>query len=326
MPRPRKYMPHGSVIFVTVSLEKGLLLTPNPLSEMIIKSALARACALFPVKVCHVEVEGTHIHMVLVVISPDDTARFVGHFKAETAHRFNALLGWSKRTVWCEGYDSPVILSPRRALMAIAYLYSNPAKDGLEDSIDEYPGFSTWKMFRKGVHSRSWKFISRPPYHRLTPDMHTSAGYSREASRIMRESRTAIEFTIEPDAWLEAFGIIDASEKAKWNELLIKRVRKLEERARRKRSIEKKRVLGARALCSQVLTLDYQPQRTGKRTLCLSDKRSERIRFVKSLKILIREAREVYIRWHTGDYSVSYPPGLFPPALPKLYEPLGYKT
>ena len=322
MGRPRKYLPHGSVVFVTMSLEQGLLLLANPLCEQILRSALARAQNLHPVRNCHLIVEGTHIHLVIVVIGPDDAAHFIGHFKAEVAHRFNTLMGWAKRTVWCEGYDSPVILTPERALIAIAYLYANPAKDNLEDSIDSYPGFSTWKMYQSGNYSRKWKFVRRPAYRYLNDDMHSPAGYQREASRIEKENRPILEFSIEPDAWLEAFGINDKEKKAEWNARLLQRVRTLEARARRRRTLQRKRVIGAHALRSQRLTLNYMPRRSGKRTWCLSEKRSERIRFIDSLKELIAKSREVLSRWRSGDFSVPYPPGLFPPSMPKLIEPL----
>ncbi|MBX7143689.1 MAG: transposase [Oligoflexia bacterium] len=115
-----KYHPHGSVLFVTFSVEQGLLLLSNPLCEALIKSCLARAQFLYPVEICHFLVEATHIHMVLVVKNPDDVCRFVGYFKTESAHTLNGLLGREKRTVWCEGYDSPVILSPLREFMCIA--------------------------------------------------------------------------------------------------------------------------------------------------------------------------------------------------------------
>lgn len=324
MPHPRKYMPHGSVVFVTLSLEKGLLLTANPISELIVQSALARARLLYPVKICHFIVESSHIHIIFVVIGPDDAFHFVGHFKAEVAHRLNRVMGWRKQTLWCEGYDSPVVLTARRTLMAIAYLYANPAKDNLEDSIDRYPGLSSWRMFRtSGECKEYWPFIRRPAYRPLTRGMHSFAAYYREAARIRQHSEATIEFAIEPDAWLDVFGIVDPAERARWNEVLVARVRKLEERARRKRIAEHKEVIGAEALRTRLLTLNYQPKRrAGKRTWCLSDKRFLRKRFINFLKGLVMEARNVYLRWHTGDFSVLYPPGLFPPAMPKLLEPL----
>ena len=166
MSKRMKYHPHGSVLFCTFSLEEGLLLLSNPLCQAIIKSCLARAQALCPVKICHIVTEATHVHLILVVDNPDDVYGFIRNFKVETAHMFNRLLGRDKRTVWCEGYDSPIVLTPVRALAAIAYMYSNPAKDNLERSIDEYPGFSSWQMFLKGDLVKTWKRLRRFQFHR----------------------------------------------------------------------------------------------------------------------------------------------------------------
>jgi hypothetical protein len=62
-----KYHPHGSVLFATFSIEQGILLLCNPLCEAIIKSCLARAQFMYPVRVVAFLIEGTHIHLVLVV-------------------------------------------------------------------------------------------------------------------------------------------------------------------------------------------------------------------------------------------------------------------
>ena len=86
------------------------------------------------------------------------------YFKAETAHRINRVLGRKKRTVWCEGYDSPIVLTPLRALVAIAYLYANPAKDGLNYNIDEYEGVNSWKIFTSGNLSEENKIIPRDEF------------------------------------------------------------------------------------------------------------------------------------------------------------------
>ena len=152
-----KYHPNKSVLLVTFSIEEGLLLLSNPLCEGIIKSCLASALRMHPIKISHMIVNATHLHLVVVVINPDDVCDFIRYFKTESALRINAVLGRDKRTVWCEGYDSPIVLTPIRALMAISYLYANPAKDNLEESIDLYPGVSSWKMFIKGEYSKMWR-------------------------------------------------------------------------------------------------------------------------------------------------------------------------
>jgi hypothetical protein len=318
-----KYHPHGSVLFCTFSLEEGLLLLANPLCHAIIKSCLARACQMYPVRICHIIVEGTHVHLVLVVVDPDDVEKFFRYFKTESAHMINRLLGRTKRTLWCESYDSPIILTPMRALIAIAYLYSNPAKDNLEASIDRYPGFSSWRMFQSGKFSRQWKGLRRFHFSRISKDSNNLRGYSKLAADILEDSKETLPFTLEPNAWMEAFGYNSLEEQQRLNERLLARIRLLEERARRQREREKRRVLGRDRLIAQVFDPGYRPKRSGRRMWCLSEKRSVRVQFIQFFKELMRKARAVRQRWKLGDITVAYPPGLYPPSMPKLANALG---
>ena len=318
-----KYHPNGSVLFCTLSVEEGLLLLANPLCEAIIKSCLARALNLHPVKLCHFVVEATHLHLLLVVVNPDDVDAFIRCFKTESAHMLNRLLGRKKRTVWCEGYDSPIVLTPMRALIAIAYLYANPAKDNLEASIDRYPGFSTWEMFQSGISTAQWKRLRRYHFSPLPKDAHNLRGYTQRANDILAQSDELQTFTLEPNAWLEAFGYRTPAEQQQMNDRLKHRIRLLESRAAVKRERERKRIMGRERLMAQVFDLFYRPQRRGRRMWCLSEKRRVRVQFIKFFRALMETARAIRKRWHLGDITVPYPPGLFPPSMPKLANALG---
>jgi hypothetical protein len=323
MAEKMKYHPHGSVLFCTMSIEEGLLLLANPLCQAIVKSCLARACELYPVRICHILVEATHIHLVVVVINPDHIEAFFRHFKTESAHMINGLLGRNKRTLWCEGYDSPIVLTPRRALIAIAYLYANPAKDNLESSIDRYPGFSSWKMFQSGNLTRQWKRLRRPQFTPITRDANNLRGYTKFADRILATSEEMQTFTLEPNAWMDAFGYRSPEEQEKINRQLVARIRLLEERAEKKRAREKKCVFGRERLLAQVFDTTYRPKRRGHRMWCLSEKRSVRVEFIKFFRGLMQKARAVREMWKLGDVTVPYPPGLYPPSMPKLANSIG---
>ena len=112
--------------------------------------------------ISHFLVEGTHMHLIAVVQNPDDIKGFMERFKTESAHCINRLLGRKKRTVWCEGYDSPLLLTADDVVNTITYIYTNPAKDNLETSIDNYPGLSSWSMFLEHSHIKEWAWIKRP--------------------------------------------------------------------------------------------------------------------------------------------------------------------
>lgn len=321
--RKMKYHPHGSVLFCTLSIEEGLLLLANPLCESIIKTCLARASALYPVRICHVIVEATHVHMIIVVMDPDHVSEFFRYFKAESAHMINRLLGRNKRTVWCEGYDSPIVLTPTRAVMAIAYLYANPAKDNLETSIDRYPGFSSWEMFKSGKLTQTWKRLYRTDFYPLAKDSNNQRGYEKRATEILLASKETHTFTLEPNAWMNSFEFTDPEVQQRLNDRIVARVRLLEARAAKRRVREKKTVIGRARLLAQVLDTSYRPQRSGRRMWCLSEKQSVRVDFIRYFRDLMEQARAVRAKWKQGDVQVPYPPGLYPPSMPKLANALG---
>ena len=318
-----KYHPKGSVLFVTFSVEEGLLFLSNPLCMSIIQSCLVAAYLLYPVRISHITVEATHIHMVITVLDPDHVNAFIRHFKTESAHAINTILGRKKRTVWCDGYDSPRILTLSKAMSVISYIYCNPAKDNLVSSINEYPGFSTWKMFTSGETTKMWKRFRRPQFRCLPGNSHNLRGYTKEAQRLFEESSETETFTLEPNAWLEAFGITDPEQQNRINNRIIERVLTLEKRAADKRIREKKTVIGRQRLQEQKIDIYYRPDRKGRKMWCLSDKRSIRVEYINMLKELRKNAREVLALWILGDRTAEYPPGLYPPSFPKLANVIG---
>jgi hypothetical protein len=189
---------------------------------------------MHPLTISGFLIEATHIHLIVVVRNSEDVCGFVRYFKTESAHMLNRVLGRRKRTIWCEGYDSPVVLTPIRALIAMTYLYSNPAKDNLEESIENYPGLSSWEMFRSGVHTKIWKRLRRPAFKQLAPESHNLRGYAKEAQRLLSEATKTHTFRIDPNAWMLAFGITDLAEQQRINIRLVDRVRELKEELLRK--------------------------------------------------------------------------------------------
>ena len=318
MSRNLKYHPNGKVLYVTSSIEVGLLFLCNPLCTAILKSCLSAALAKYRVRLCHFIIEPNHFHMIIVVENPEDVPEFYKYFKAETAHRINRVLGRRKRTVWCEGYDSPIVLTPLRALVAISYLYANPAKDNLTYNIDEYEGVHSWRMFSTGDLSENNKVIPRDEFEYLPIWNQNHKGYSQEADRVLATTEQKETLTLEPNAWLESYGITDPKEQLEWNSKLVERVRRLEARAQKVRKRTGRRPIGTHKLRNQKFDLTRQSYRRGKRMCCLSERRSKRVEFMKDFRELMFKARATVKRWAKGDFSVPYPPGLHAPSMPRL--------
>lgn len=319
---PRKIHIHGTVLFVTFSLETGLFLLANSLLKTIIGSALARAQELHPLTICHFLFEASHVHMIVVVDNPDDVKGFIERFKTESAHAINRLLGRKKRTVWCDGYDSPVLLTPEDVIREIVYTYTNPAKDNLEDSIRRYPGLSSWEMFTKGRPEQQWAWIHRSDVPCIKRKFVSLQKFNALAGQLISKAKERHSFRIEPDAWMECFGICAQEDQDELNAEILKRIKDTEKYYRQKRLKSRKQVIGRERLLKEQLKPNYEPQREGCRMWCICEDKQLRISFITRIKELIAEAVEVYKRWKLGDYSQAFPLGLYPPSMPKLAEPV----
>jgi len=313
-----RVIPPKHAVEVVVSLEQGLLLPANPLCRFIIESCLARAQALHPVTICHYLVEGSHIHFFIYVEEPDTLVHFIERFKTESAHYINSMLGRKKRTVWCKSYSCTPVLTLSRAIEKIVYIYTNPAKDSLETSIENYPGLSSWAQFKSKKYRKCIKRLHRPMIPYLPERFYSKYQYKRRMRDLKDNASSSHQLTLQPDAWMKYFDITNSKEAKKLNEQIVEFIKAKELEFEKIRKDEGKSVIGARALKAAHLDPDYMPHRTGKKMWCLCDDKDLRISYIKWAKEIKNKARVVYEHWKNGDFSVSFPPGVFPPAIPKL--------
>lgn len=313
MPRPRKFVFKDAVLFITTSLEEGLLFNPNPLINAILESALARAQALFPVKIVDFLMEPTHLHLILAVLNPVDVAGFMERFKTESAHAINRLLGRKKRTIWCAGYDSPILLTAEDVVEKIVYTLANPAKDGLEDSIEKYPGLSSLRLEKKGSR-KICPWFNRWMIPQINPRTLTFEDCERLKVMLMKKSSKSHAFTVDRDAWMPCMGITEPGERREWREKIFSRLSEEEAQYRAEREKAKKKVIGRERLLRRPIDPYYVPARSGQRSWVISHDVERRKAFIEFLKDLIASGREVYLRWNQGDFSLVYPAGLYPPS------------
>ena len=143
MPNARRRVIANSNVLSTSRIKTGLPLACNPLIELIIKSVLARALALFPVKISHFIFMANHFHIILYVQDPLELVNFIAFVKKRLSDFINKLTG-KIGSRWQVGFDAPIILDNQKALDKILYIYNNPVKAGLVESIEDYPGVSSF--------------------------------------------------------------------------------------------------------------------------------------------------------------------------------------
>ena len=77
--------------------------------------------------------------------------KFYGEIQKRITDMLKRLLGLEYLEIW-EGEPTVAeILDLEKAIERIAYFYANPAQDKLVDSIEEFPGFSSWYDYKKAL-------------------------------------------------------------------------------------------------------------------------------------------------------------------------------
>lgn len=318
MPSPPQLLFPGKVVLISTRIQEGLPIVCTPYMRVILESILARAQTLYKVKICHYIFMGNHLHIIAIIEDPSDMTNFMDRVKTESSHAINRLLGRRQRTVWCKGFHAPAILTLEDAVEKIAYIYLNPQKANLVETIEDYPGLSSWALFTSKKHTFKAKLIRRPQIKKLNSFNISLENQQKLAEQLTRESKICHEFELSPDAWMKAFKITTAEEIDEINKQIILRVREYEENYKKQRATHNKSILGKRSLSLQPINKAYTPKKFGKKMYCVCNDIKLRIEYIRYVKELISLGKEVYHKWKSGDLSVQYPIGLFPPRQPRL--------
>jgi hypothetical protein len=121
------------------------------------------------------------------------------------------------------------------------------------------------------------------------------------------------------NSWLSCFVQNPSSDDIlKVNQDIASRVHKIEEANAKKRKKEGRGVVGVTALQNQPLLKPHIPKKHGKKVFVQSKFKALRLALIREQKLIEVLCREVYRRWASGDFTVCWPPGTFPPPLPPM--------
>ena len=229
MPYNRKMYIPGQIYELCFRTEEGIPMSSAPFMVRILKGYLAAAQTMHPIRIIGCEFMANHIHVLARVIDPEDVPKFCEYFKRESAHAINRLLGRVNRTVWCSGYDSPIVLDASTMMNRLHYVYCNPMRADLTQTIDEYPHISSWEALKSGRKEKA--ICARLPRNKvpILPNGPLSDAQLDELDEYVKQNSVGeYELTFEPDAWLDCFEESIGSDPEKIRAEVIRRVREEE--------------------------------------------------------------------------------------------------
>ncbi len=296
MPNPLKYFEHGSLYFITSRTEEGLPFKEAHLFSDALDAILARALELYPVDLVAFDLEANHIHILLCAQNPEHVPLFVGYVKQELSHMVNKIRGRQKKTLWCEGYDSPVLLGEEEAMHYITYLYN-------QNYSSRMMYCNSWQMFTSGKHSK----VCQRHYRTHSKDENGT-------------SAPAI-LNISPFAWLAK---LSSSSKATIKAELLRMIARARELKLSGRASSKQKVPTARPLSEVAKPTDddYVPTKRGRRLYCICWDQEIRASYLSFIEESIAQCREVLDCWRSGNFTVMWPPGFFPPSAIRRANPV----
>jgi hypothetical protein len=293
--------------------------------KAIIMSTLARIQRDQKVVLHHFIFEGSHAHIVCTAKDALLCQRFYGELKKQLTDSIKRLAGLNHLSIWGIRANVSEIPSIEDAILKIAYVYTNPSNDSLCNCIEDYPGVSSWCTFQgtpiiaDSYFASEYAWIQQPHISKLPCRSLSLRQDRRIVKEMLNRAESKHELRIYPHSWLNCF-IQDPSEEdvSEANKGIVSRVRKIEATNAQIRQKQRRAVVGAAALRTQPLLKPHKPKKQGRKIFVQSISRTLRIALIRERKLIEALCRAVYQRWASGDFTVCWPPGTFPPPLPPM--------
>ena len=333
MPRDPHLYRAGHFYEVVFRAKSGLPLPTKKIIRAVIESSRARSQRDEKVTLCHYLWMGNHAHVGFIAKDATQAQKYNMEVQRKITESLKHLLGLSHLSVW-EGRPHPVeVADPDSAVKAIAYWYANPAAANLVDSIEEYPGLSSWQDFQAATNntdfcsSRSVAWIKSTLLTKLSSRNPTPKEDEKYTAGVLKECKKrelSHQLDVYPNAWMETFGITKPEEVALWNERIREALRELQENARKARREARQKVLGVPGLLREPIFKPHKPKDRERRIFVRGSTPQIRKEYIDFYKGLCAEYRRLYkTRWRLGDLSVKWPPGMLPPPPPLMANSLG---
>ena len=314
--RNRRFYIHNTTLFITSRTERNLPFTACKLINEGIWGILARAKHLYNISVCHFTFMSNHFHMIVVVRNPRHTSPFIGYIKQETSSMINRICGVRQNTVWTDGFDNPLILTPDKVIDRIKYLYKNPTNAHLVQSINDYPGVTSWNMFKNGINKTKHLWLKRREFYQID-NLHSlsESAQSKIIAKMTGDDLKYHTFVLEPDAWMDCFCEFTNIDRKAFNQNLIKEILAEERKIQHEHG-----VIGSSGLKTQPINKEHKSKKYSKKVFCMSSNIELRKKYIELFKHVAELAYNAYKLLKQGVCNIAFPPGTIMPGGRMLQE------
>lgn len=285
---------------------------------------MARAQRDTKITICHFLWMGNHLHLLFLAMDAESCAQFYSELMKKVTDYLKRLLGLSRLELWEPG--GPVlsrVLDVDKACDRVAYIYANPSRADLVESISNYPGYSSWEGFNcdtsKNTHIEEIPWVRLPTIRKLFSRTINERQDTFLTEKLSKSARLAHTVTIHPNAFYKVFGIEEATEISRYNERILNEIKAREETHTAQRAAQGKKIFGANALKREPIMKAHKPERksSDRKILYHTSLKELALSFLNQFDAFCAACRKAYLAWRDGNYSVEWPPGAFrPPVRP----------
>lgn len=290
----------------------------------VIEGVLARVQRDNKLTLCHYLWMGNHAHLLFVMRDAEQCSNFLSELQKQVTEVLKRLLGISHLALWEGSPSVMVILDLEKAKERISYFYCNPARAGLVESIEDYPGISSWRAFNEAVATECDTCVSREvPWiqpRAIAPIPGRTLSEKQDnfiTAKLIKAARRRHYLRLYPNAFMRAFKIQSPQEVQAINQSILFDIRRHEVGYVREREAQGRRTLGKARLRTTPILAPHRPSPRSRRVYVLSSLPELRTGFILKIKWLNGRCRELYALLKAG-HTVAWPLGVFPPRCPPL--------
>ncbi len=324
MPRRRRRIISKKCYEIGIRARAGLPLVAYDTIKLLLSSAIARTQRDDKVLLCHDIWNGSHAHIIVVALDSQKCTQFYGEIQKRITDALKRFLGLEYLDLWEGSAMVAEIADLNEAVERMVYIYTNPAKDCLVETIEEFPGLSSWNEFKRSLDKPDAVTEEDFPWIRLAsipqlPNPRLSKQEDQMLSKKLREDNKKLHpLKRHINAWMRCFGITEADEVKETNERILRRIQETEEAFKQIRAEEGTNVMGIAYLESQPILKPHKPKPKERNIFVLCSIAELRISIIEDSDAYDEQCNECLSRWRNGEFHIEWPPGAFKPPLPPL--------